>query len=135
MITMVVYKKKRRIRLGRAEKRRRLKEKRKNANTYGIRKSELSDIVREKVTKEFGIVKEEAMNEAVNTAMLLLLTLPMTVLMDHYWKDDYAEKIPGFTEHLLNYYSMWQNDELDMEELKKDLWEYGGVRLEEGEME
>ena len=32
---------------------------------------------------------------------------------------------------MLEYYEMWQNDELDMDKLKEDLWEYGHVRLEE----
>lgn len=65
----------------------------------------------------------------------LLLVLPMEVLMDHYWKKTYAKKIPEFTELVLQYYERWQNGELDMDEMKKDLWEYGGVRLEEREAE
>ena len=72
------------------------------------------------------------MDNAVNTAMVLLLTLPLEVLMDHYWKKSYAKRIPEFTAHVLEYYEMWQNDELDMDKLKEDLWEYGHVRLEEG---
>ena len=35
----------------------------------------------------------------------------------------------------IQYYERWQNGELDMDEMKKDLWEYGGVRLEEREAE
>ena len=73
------------------------------------------------------------MEDAINTAMTLLLVLPMEVLMDHYWKKTYAKKIPEFTELVLQYYERWQNGELDMDEMKKDLWEYGGVRLEERE--
>lgn len=41
--------------------------------------------------------------------------------------------IPEFTEYVLEYYEKWQNDELDMDKLKEDLWVYGGVRLEEVE--
>ena len=70
------------------------------------------------------------MNESINTAMILLLTLPLEVLMDHYWPKSYAKKIPEFTNYVLEYYERWQNGELDMDELKEDLWEYGGVRLE-----
>ncbi|MCQ4891618.1 hypothetical protein NE607_00690 [Dorea longicatena] len=55
------------------------------------------------------------------------------VLMDHYWPKSYAKRIPEFTEHVLEYYEKWQNDELDMDKLKEDLWVYGGVRLEEVE--
>ena len=52
--------------------------------------------------------------------------------MEHYWKKSYAKRIPEFTGHVLEYYEMWQNDGLDMDKLKEDLWEYGHVRLEEG---
>lgn len=69
----------------------------------------------------------------INQAMILLLTLPLEVLMDHYWPKSYAKRIPEFTEYVLKYYEKWQNDELDMDKLKEDLWVYGGVRLEEVE--
>lgn len=36
---------------------------------------------------------------------------------------------------VLEYYERWQNGELDMDKLKEDLWEYGGVKLVEGEGE
>lgn len=54
------------------------------------------------------------MEDAINTAMTLLLVLPMEVLMDHYWKKTYAKKIPEFTELVLQYYERWQNGELDI---------------------
>lgn len=69
--------------------------------------------------------------QGVNQAMFLLLTLPLEVLMDFYWKKSYAKMIPEFTKHVLDYYAAWQNGDLDMGKLKEDLWEYGGVRLEE----
>lgn len=81
------------------------------------------------------MIKKQAMEDAITTAMTLLLVLPMEVLMDHYWKKTYAKKIPEFTELVLQYYEHWQNGELDMDEMKEDLWEYGGVRLEEREAE
>lgn len=45
----------------------------------------------------------------------------------------YAKRIPEFTEYVLEYFEKWQNDELDIDKLKEDLWVYGGVRLEEVE--
>ncbi len=48
-------------------------------------------------------------------------------------KDILIGLIPEFTEYVLEYYEKWQNDELDMDKLKEDLWVYGGVRLEEVE--
>ncbi len=119
--------------MGRAEIRRAMKnEKKAKTATYNLTKAQLDAMVREKIGEELERVKQEAMDNAVNTAMVLLLTLPLEVLMDHYWKKSYAKRIPEFTAHVLEYYEMWQNDELDMDKLKEDLWEYGHVRLEEG---
>lgn len=117
----------------RAEQRRAIKnEKKAKTATYNLTKSQLDTIVLEKIGTELTRVKQEATEEAVNTAMVLLLTLPLEVLMDHYWRKSYPKRIPEFTSRVLEYYEKWQNDELDMEKLKEDLWEYGGVRLEEG---
>lgn len=109
--------------MGRAEMRRAQKqEKKAKTATYNFTKEQLDAMLLQ--------IKQEATNEAVNTAMVLLLTLPMEVLMDHYWPKSYAKKIPGFAEHLLEYYERWQIGELDMDKMKEDLWEYGGIRLE-----
>lgn len=120
--------------MGRAERRRALKNEQKaKTATYNLTKSQLDAMVREGIKEELARVKQEATEEAVNTAMVLLLTLPLEVLMDYYWKKSYAKRIPEFTNHVLEYYEMWQNGELDMDKLKEDLWEYGGVKLMEGE--
>lgn len=120
--------------MGRAERRRAQKNEQKaKTATYNLTKAQLDAMVREGIAEELARVKKEATEEAVNTAMVLLLTLPLEVLMDHYWKKSYAKRIPGFTNHVLEYYEMWQNGELDMDELKEDLWKYGGVKIMEGE--
>lgn len=120
--------------MGRAEKRRakKIKQKEKTA-TYNLTKAQLEAAVREGVQKELKNLKQEATDDAVNTAMVLLLTLPLEVLMHHFWPKSYAKRLPQFTELVLEYYSKWQNGELDMDKMKEDLWEYGGIRLEEGE--
>lgn len=122
--------------MGRAERRRtqKLEQKAKTA-TYNLTKEQLNIAVREQVGKELERIKQEATDDAVNTAMVLLLTLPLEVLMDHYWTKTYDKRIPRFTELVLEYYERWQNGELDMDKLKEDLWEYGGVKLVEGEGE
>lgn len=120
--------------MGRAELRRAIKnEKKAKTATYNLTKAQLDALVKEKIGEELKKVKQQATEDAVNTAMILLLTLPLEVLMDHYWKKSYAKRIPEFTNYVLEYYEKWQNGELDMEKLQEDLWEYGGVRLEERE--
>lgn len=116
----------------RAEIRRALKNKEKEKTaTYNLTKSQLDNIIRGHIDQDLERVKRQATDEAVNTAMILLLTLPLEVLMDHYWKKSYAKRIPEFTAYVLEYYEKWQNGELDMDKLREDLWEYGGIRLEE----
>lgn len=86
-------------------------------------------MVREKIGEELVRIKREATDEAVNTALTLLLTLPLEVLMDHFWKKSYPKKIPKFADLLIEYYDRWQNGELDLDELKEDLWKYGGSKI------
>lgn len=120
--------------MGRAERRRAQKSEQKaKTATYNLTKAQLDAMVRERISDELDRIKQEAMDDAINTAMVLLLTLPLEVLMDHYWKKSYAKRIPEFTDYVLEYYGKWQDGELDMDKLKEDLWEYGGVRLEERE--
>ena len=90
-------------RMGRAERRRaqKLKQKEKTT-TYNLTKAQLDVMVREKIGDELIRVKQEATDDAVNTAMVLLLTLPLEVLMDHYWTKSYAKRIPKFTERVLD---------------------------------
>lgn len=119
--------------MGRAERRRLEKQRGKQEKTFNLTRSQLHNAVRQVTEEDLKRVKQEAMDDAITTAMTLLLVLPMEVLMDHYWKKSYAKKIPEFTELVLQYYERWQDGELDMDEMKKDLWEYGGVRFEERE--
>ena len=106
------------------------KEQKAKVKTYNLTEAQLKAYVRQAAEKELKNNNEEVMNESINTAMILLLTLPLEVLMDHYWPKSYRKRIPEFTKYVLEYYERWQNGELDMDKLKEDLWEYGGVRLE-----
>lgn len=116
--------------MNRAERRRLEKAKAKRAVTYNYKEEDLKNHVKDIVQRETSRERAEMVEDAVNQSMLLLFVLPMKVLMDFYWKKSYEKRIPEFTKHLLDYYSMWQNNELDMEKMKEELWEYGGVRLE-----
>lgn len=99
--------------MGRAERRRAQKNEQKaKTATYNLTKDQLDAVVREKIGDELARIKQEATEEAVNTAMVLLLTLPLEVLMDYYWKKSYAKRIPEFTNHVLEYYEMWQNGDV-----------------------
>ena len=102
--------------------------------TYNLTKAQLDALVRERVLSELNDIKakikKEATEDAVNTAMVLMLTLPLKVLMDDYWSGEQLEQIPEFTDKVIEYYEKWQNGELDIDKLREDLWNYAGVRLE-----
>ena len=118
--------------MGRAAYRRNMKEQLKAQNTtYTLTKAQLDAMVRDKIQGQLEIIKREATEEAVNKAMILMLTLPLEVLMDHYWQKTYDKRLPGFIDHVLEYYSKWQDGKLDMDKLRQDLWEFGGVKLVE----
>lgn len=120
--------------MNRAERRRNQRESAKaKTATYNLTKEQLDKAVREGVKERIAEVKQQATDDAINTAMVLLLTLPLEVLMDHYWQKSCKQRLPKFTELVLEYYRRWQDGELDMDKLKEDLWEHGGIRLEERE--
>lgn len=94
--------------MSRAERRRAQKcEQKSKTATYNLTRAQLDALVREKISGELDRVKREATNDAINQAMILLLTLPLEVLMDHYWPKSYAKRIPEFTEYVLKYYEKW----------------------------
>lgn len=120
--------------MSRAEMRRMQREKKKaKTATYNLTKEQLDAMVEERISTRIREAKEAATYDAVNAAMTLMLVLPMEVLMDHYWYESYSTKIPEFTSYVLEYYERWMKGELDMDKMKQDLWEYGGIRLEESE--
>lgn len=115
----------------RAELRRQERETKKSKTaTYNLTQAQLDDMVDAAVGKRIDDAKNAAAEKAMTQAVTLMLVLPLEVLMDHYWKKSYAKRIPEFTQYVLEYFEKWENGELDMDELKRDLWGYGGVRLE-----
>ena len=119
----------------RAEKRRLMKNdiKQSKTPTYQFTKEQIDVMIQTEVERRLDKVKQEITEESIAAAMELLFVLPMEVLMDNFWQKSYAQKIPKFTELLLDYYQSWENGELDMDKMKEDLWKYGGIRLQQVE--
>ena len=93
---------------------------------YHVTKQQLDLIMDDAIRK----AREEEHDAVLSEVLVMLLTLPLEVLMDHYWTKSYEKRIPEFTQHVLDYYEQYENGEIKMEDLKKDLWEYAGIRLE-----
>lgn len=76
-------------------------------------------------------IKKDAIADATNVAFTLMLALPLEVLTgDGYWKKTSKRRIPKFLNDLLNLYDSWEKGVLSMDELRKDLWEIGGIKLD-----
>ena len=103
---------------------------------YGASEEDIKAIANETYKESLEKMRKEIEEEARIDFMLGALALPMMVLMNHFWTKSYAQKIPKFTELLLEYFHDWENGLITDEKMAKDLWEYGGVRLERnGEIE
>lgn len=109
--------------MGRAELRRMQRAANKKQKTYTLTQAQIDQI------------KADATEEAVNQAMVLMLTLPLEVLITDYWPKTAYKRGQEFTEKVLALYHRWENGEVSMDELKEDLWEYGGIRFEYRETE
>ena len=59
--------------MGRAERRRLEKQKGKQVKTYNLTRSQLHNAVRQVTEEDLKRIKQEAMEDAINTAMTLLL--------------------------------------------------------------
>lgn len=128
--------------MGRAERRKHERKKRKETTKermydkqkdveFTVTRRQLNEVIERTIRPELNRVKKQAEDDAVNVAMKLMFGLPMKVLMDHYWTDSYKHDLPGFADHLVAYYTRWQDGELDIDIVSDELWEYGGIRLEE----
>lgn len=118
--------------MNRAERRRleKAETKRKTA-VYNLTQEQLDNAVSEGVEKEVQVHLKRISDDAVHTALILFLALPMEVLKDNYWKKSYAKRLPKFVEKVLERYKEYEAGELDIEKLKEELWEYGGIKFEE----
>ena len=123
--------------MNRAERRRQKREAEKSTKTYNFSLPQLKEQIRREVAEEFEKkteqYKKETTEKAIGVAMLLLYTLPMTVLKEHYWKKSYPQKLKGFTEYLLDLYLDWQNGKVDMDQAEAELWRYAGIKVGEGD--
>ena len=75
-------------------------------------------------------IKKEARDEAIDKAFILMLALPLTVLKDHCWVKTAKRRLPKFLDKVLSLYGSWDKDEITLEKLREDLWNYGGIKLE-----
>lgn len=118
--------------MNRAERRRAGKKATKDKTvTYNFTKEQLDAVIRAGVKAEVETIRAQVREEAVDTAVTLMLAIPMEVLIgDGYWAKSAKKRIPKFLEDVLSLYDSWNRGTLTIEELREDLWKYGGIKLE-----
>lgn len=74
-------------------------------------------------------IKSEAREEAVDTAMVLLLGIPIKVLRDKYgW--GMKKRLPEFAEALLEVYSDFCEGDMTLEEFRELIYEECGIKFQ-----
>ena len=89
--------------MSRAELRRKQRETQKaNTATYNLTKAQLNALVEQQIGDRIKQVKEQATYDAVNTAMVLLLTLPLEVLWTIIGRNHTRRKYQNLQHMYLN---------------------------------
>ena len=117
--------------MNRAERRRAEKQANKDkVTTYNYTREQLDAVIRAGVKAEVENIRKQARDEAIDTALTLMLALPLEVLKDRYWVKSAKRRLPKFLDEVLSLYENWDTGLLTIEEMREDLWEYGGIKLE-----
>ena len=119
-----------------SNKGRELREARQKKATLCVSPEQLHKMIEAELQKQAVPIKQQAMSEAINTALILLFSLPIKALIDeNFWPKNYVKNIRRFTDRLLDYYDKWQNDAegFTTAELQKFVWEVGGLKFTAGE--
>ena len=98
--------------------------------TYNYTSEQLDALVKARVKAEVEAIRKQARDEAVEVAVTLMLALPLEVLKQKYWKKSAKKRLPKFLDDVLKIYNGWSRGDITLEELREDLWEYGGIKLE-----
>lgn len=117
--------------MSRAERRRADKQAKKSkVATYNYTKEQLDTLIRAGVQAEVETIRANASREAIDIALTLMLALPLTVLKDKHWKKSAKKRLPKFLNDVIKLYEGWDKGEISLEDLRADLWTYGGIQLE-----
>ena len=84
---------------------------------YNVKESDLSNM------------KSKATEQAVDTAMILLLSIPVKVMHDKYgW--GMKKRLPELAEALIDEYQEFADGNMTLEEYQEMVYEYCGMKFE-----
>lgn len=98
--------------------------------TFTYTSDQLNQVIEETLDREMKERLELAREQGVRDAFILMMTLPIRVLVKDFWQDSYIENLPKFGESVIDMYEQWMNDEININDLRDELWEEYGVKLE-----
>ena len=107
----------------RAERRRANREKAKSNKTYNLNREQIKGI------------RDQATNEAVDTAFKLMLCIPVMVIHDHY-ADLMRKEVDGksrgerLSDMILDLYDSYEKGYVTLDELEDCLWEEAGIKFD-----
>lgn len=108
--------------MNRAERRRRAKQGLlvKSEPVYNIKKSDIDKM------------KQENTSMAIDTAIVLLLAIPVKVMYEKYgWR--MKKRLPEFAEALIDEYQRFSDGDITLEEYAELVYEYCGVKFQRNE--
>lgn len=101
---------------------------------YSLTAAELDEVVRRRVTEvmneEIESLRLDVMEDSIGNALVLLLTIPMVVLKEHYWQKTYSSRLPKFADQMIDILNKWENDEIDLEKLRQEVWKDAGLKFD-----
>lgn len=114
----------------RAEIRREAKKIEKNKTVrYNLTGEEMDAIIRKHAEEMMEEIHMNAMEDSIGASMVLLLTIPLTILKEKYWKKSYKKKLPIFADEMIDMLNKWENGEIDIDKLRTDIWNDAGIKI------
>lgn len=79
-------------------------------------------------------IKQEATDKATETAMILMLAIPVKVMYDKYgWR--MKKRLPELAEALTDEYERFSEGEMTLEEYQNLVFDYCGIKFQKNEEE
>ena len=115
----------------RAEMRRLSRQKEKDSKVrYNFTAEEIDNLVKQRASKMLEQIHIEALEDGIGAAMVLLLTVPLVILRDEYWPKTYKQRLPKFADQIIDMLNQWENEEIDLEQLREDIWNDAGIKID-----
>ena len=119
--------------LKRADYRRLQRNQQKKEKTYTLTQAQIDNIINNSVEQALQLqknkIKNDAVEEAVDTAFALMLVIPTNILANLYWEKSASKRIPIFLDECMSVYESIGAGTLTITELIEDTEKIGKLKL------